>query len=47
MSETESPTPKPAPPSETDHKPWPMKWIFFAVLIYALFQSVYLFVSTR
>jgi hypothetical protein len=34
----------PAPPAR---KPWPLKWILFAVLVYAFLQGLYFFISTR
>jgi len=37
-------TPTPPPPV---HKPWPLKWIAFAILIYAFLQVLYLFLTTR
>jgi hypothetical protein len=36
-------TPTPPPPG----KPWPMKWIVLAILIYAFLQMLYLFLTTR
>jgi hypothetical protein len=34
-------------PPPPPRRPWPMKWIVFAVLIYALLQTFYLFITTR
>ncbi|HTB63057.1 MAG TPA: hypothetical protein VK737_05665 [Opitutales bacterium] len=39
-----------APPPKTPpapRQPWSMKWIVLAILIYALLQMIYFFISTR
>ncbi len=40
------PAPDPADPSPP-RQPWPMKWIVLAILVYALLQMLYLFLTTR
>ena len=42
-----SPTPQPPAPPPPERKPWPMKWVVLAILIYMLFQVAYVFFSTR
>jgi hypothetical protein len=41
MPEPEQTTPPAAPP----RKPWPIKWIVYAILIYAFLNVLYLFLS--
>jgi len=43
MPEPEKPS---LPPSVPARKPWPMKWVVFAILIYMLLQGLYLWLST-
>jgi hypothetical protein len=43
-------TPEPAEPPSAQpaaHKPWPLKWIALAILVYAFLQMLYLFLTTR
>ncbi len=41
-----APSSNPPPPAPA-RRPWPLKWILFAILIYAFLQMVYFFFSTR